>query len=382
MNRTLLLILGTCGLVVASAWYFVRPDGSTDIVVTSPMARAENPASLPLANSVSTLSNMPQKVLPPTPAIVPRVTVPLKSALAIEFEKALQLKIFYDRYIANPDGADAETKYFAAVAIETCVGRARGAVATTDADRARFQNRLKENDPNNAQRIEAFNRVTAICDGFASTNITAADAARLYAEAAAAGNPGAKVALAANQFNDQARSGAGAVRGVDARRLTEDQLSLVRDGLSSGDPFAIQRAGQLLTWNSTQLVDRRLGAGGDTFNPRDWGSAWTLAACDRGANCSADSQRILNGCAYQGACGYDSLEAYLQFNELAPNVYLAAQQNRATILDAIAQGRWDWLGIAAGTGRVVTTPPATTAATNGGARTNGNRPPTGARPGG
>ena len=379
MNRTLLLILGTCGLVVASAWYLVRPDADTDVVAAAPVARAENPASLPRTNSVSTFSNLPQKGLPPTPAIQPRVTVPLKSALANEFEKALQLKVFYDRYIANPDGADAETKYFAAVAIETCVGRARGAAATTDADRARFQSRLKENDPNNAQRIEAFNRVTAQCDGFAATNITAADAARLYAEAAAAGNPGAKVAVAANQFNDQTR--AGAARGVDARRLTEDQLALVRDGLASGDPFAIQRAGQLLTWNSTQLVDRRLGAGGDTFSPRDWGSAWTLAACDRGANCSADTQRVLNGCAYQGACGYDSLEAFLQFNELAPNVYLAAQQNRATILDAIAQGRWDWLGIAAGTGRVVTTPPATTTATNGGARTNGNRPPT-ARPGG
>ena len=166
-------------------------------------------------------------------------------------------------------------------------------------------------------------------------------------------------------------------RGVDARRLTEDQLALVRDGLASGDPFAIQRAGQLLTWNSTQLVDRQLGAAGDPFNPRDWGAAWTLAACDRGANCSADALRVLNGCAYQGACGYQTLEAYLQFNELAPNVYLAAQQNRATILDAIAQGRWDWLGIAAGSGRVVTTPPAPAAA-----RPTGTRPPGSGRTGG
>jgi hypothetical protein len=308
-----------------------------------------------------------------------RIIVPLKSALALEFEKAIQLKPFYDRYMANPDAADAETKYFAAVAIETCVGRARGGQGTTDADRERFQNRLKENDPNNQKRVEAFNRVTAQCEGFAGTNITAADAARLYAEAAAAGNPGAKIAVAANQFNEQARGTN--PRGVDARRLSEDQLAMVRDGLSSGDPFAIQRAGQLLTWNSTQLVDRKLGATGDPFNPRDWASAWTLAACDRGANCGADAQRVLNGCAYQGACGYDSLEAYMQFNELPPNVYLAAQHNRATILDAIAQGRWDWLGIAAGTGRTVTsTTPATTTPTTG-TRTPANRPP-GTRPGG
>ena len=382
MNRSLLLVLGTCGLVVAIAWYFVRPEGSADSIVSAATKASANPPNgTARMGGASTLPELAQKVLAPAPINAARVVVPLRSALAIEFEKATNLKAFYDRYMANPDGADAETKYFAAVAIETCVNRARSVQGPTESELTRFQSRLKDNDPNNQQRIEAFNRVTTMCDGFAGTNITAADAARLYAEAAAAGNPGAKVALAANQFNDQARSGN--ARGVEGRKLTEDQLALVRDGLASGDPFAIQRAGQLLTWNSTQLVDRRLGATGDPFNARDWGSAWTLAACDRGANCGADAQRVLNGCAYQGACGYQSLEAYMQFNELAPNVYLAAQQNRATILDAIAQGRWDWLGIAAGSGRVVTAaPPAHTAATPPATRTSANRPPAPGRPGG
>ncbi|MCY7389825.1 MAG: hypothetical protein LH481_17520 [Burkholderiales bacterium] len=379
MNRSLLMILGACGLVVTAAWYFVRPPGSADSIATAAAKTAANPAAN--ARSDMTLPQLAQKVLGPTPLIGPRTIVPLKSALALEFEKAIQLKPFYDRYIANPEGADAETKYFAAVAIETCIGRARGSQGVTDADRERFQNRLKPNDPNNTQRVEAFNRVVAQCEGFAGTNITAAEAARLYAEAAAAGNPGAKIAVAANQFNEQAR--AATARGVEARRLTEDQLALVRDGLSSGDPFAIQRAGQLLTWNSTQLVDRNLGAAGDPFNPRDWGAAWSLASCDRGANCGADALRVLNGCAYQGACGYQTLEAYMQFNELAPNVYLAAQQNRATILDAIAQGRWDWLGIAAGSGRVVTTTtPATGTTTPTGTRGNPTGPPGTRRPGG
>lgn len=377
MNRSLLLILGVCGLVVTVAWYFVRPDGSSDSIAATAVKIAANNA--PREGGVNSLTELAKQILAPSPPTGVRAVVPLKSALAIEFENALQLKVFYDRYMANPDSADAETKYFAAVAIETCVGRARGAQGVTVADRERFQNRLKENDPNNQKRVEAFNRVTALCDGFAGTTITAADAARLYAEAAAAGNPGAKVAVAANQFNEQAR--AATARGVEARRLTEDQLSLVRDGLASGDPFAIQRAGQLLTLNSTQLVDRRLGASADPFNARDWASAWTLAACDRGANCGAESSRVLSGCAYQGACGYESLEAYMQFNDLPPNVYLAAQQNRAIILDAIAQGRWDWLGIAAGSGRVVTTvTPAPTNMPNTGPRLSGPRPPGSGRP--
>ena len=378
MKRKLFLIFGACGLVIASAWYFVRPEGGKDAVL------ATTGRTAPLATRASSASALPD--LSPKAVTVAftssvRQVVPPKSALAVEFEKALQLKPFYDRYLANPEGADAETKYFAAVAIETCVGRARGSKEISDADRERFQTRLKENDPNSQQRVEAYNRVTAICDGFAGVNISASEAAKLYAEAAAAGNPGAKIAVAVNQFQDQAR--AGTARGVEARRLTEDQLALVREGLAGGDRFAIQRAGPLLTWNSTQLIDKRLGASGDLFIARDWASAWSLAACDRGANCGGDAQRVLNGCAYQGACGYQSLEAYLQFNELAPNVFLAAQQNRATILDAIAQGRWDWLGIAAGSGRVVTAPPLASAVIPPtGARVSVAKPPSGARPGG
>ena len=277
---------------------------------------------------------------------------PLKSALAIEFEKGLNLKQFYDRYAANPQGADAETKFFAAAALETCQWKARNQ-APSEAAKQKFLDQLKVNDPNNNQRIEAYNQINAACEGFQGVNLTPADTSRLYAEAAAAGNPAAKAALAADFYRDQSRS----ARGVEERRMTEDQLSLVRDALASGDPFAIRRAGQLLTYESTQLVDRKLGAEGDSFNPRDLGPAWAFLACDRGANCGADANRVLQGCASQGACGYTSLQSYLQFNELSPNAYTNAQRYNAMIAEAIAQGRWDLLGIAPGMGRTVTPAP-------------------------
>ena len=141
--------------------------------------------------------------------------------------------------------------------------------------------------------------------------------------------------------------------------MTEEQLGLVRDALASGDPFAIRRAGQLLSYESTQLTDRKLGPEGDPFNARDFGPAFTFLACDHGANCGADANRVLQGCANQGACGYTSLQNYMQFNELSPNAYANAQRYNAMIADAITQGRWDLLGIAPGSGRTVTpTPPA------------------------
>lgn len=360
MNKTFLIVSGAIAALSIGAWQLLKP--LEDILVSAVEPAGAAPISTASAANTTSLQK-PLSTVAAAPISAPKLArsiVPLKTALAQEFEKAKELKQFYDRYAANPDAASAELKYFAASAIETCVGRGRGAgpgsvgsSSLTDTARAKFQSKLKENDPNNAQRLSAFERVNQICDGFQLLNVTGADALKLFKEAAAAGNPGARVALAAEEYRDQVRS----ARGIEERRLSEDQLTSVRDGLSTGDPFAIQRAGQLLSWGSSQLSERGVGPNNEPFNIRDFAPAWTLAACDRGANCGADAYRVLSGCAQLGACGYDSLETYMQYNELPPNAYANAQQYRSMILDAIEQRRWDWLGIAQGSGRTVTVTP-------------------------
>jgi hypothetical protein len=367
MNKTFLIITALVVAFGIFVWQLLKPPEN----VAATLAESATVAQISTAPAASASSTPVTNLSPATPAAPPqkvaRTVVPLKTALAQEFEKAKELKQFYDRYAANPEGASPELKYFAASAIETCVGRGRaigsgvvGGSGLTDAARAKFQSKLKDNDPNNGQRLAAFERVNQICEGFQSLNLTGADAIKLFREAAAAGNPGARVAVAAEEYRDQVRT----ARGTDERRLSEDQLNSVRDGLSTGDPFAIQRAGQLLSWGSSQLTDRGVGPNNEPFNVRDFAPAWTLAACDRGANCGADAYRVLNGCAQLGACGYDSLETYMQYNELPPNAYANAQQYRSMILDAIEQRRWDWLGIAQGSGRAVTVTPQAAAKPN------------------
>ncbi|MBL8519750.1 MAG: hypothetical protein JNK75_03680 [Betaproteobacteria bacterium] len=354
MSKAILLTVAGVAAIVGGVWYVLRPPNETAVLAAAQATAASSMAqTVPGAragSSVGTLSPPADRPSArPAASAAPRPIVPLKSVLAQEFEKARAYKPFYDRYAANPDGADAETRYFAAVAMERCIGRAKGtSQETLGAQQQRFAARLKENDPNNAARIEAFNRTYELCEGFGNVAISGADVQRMYREAAAQGNPAAKIAVAATQYQEQL----GRARGIEERRLSEEQLGTMREALTSGDPFAIERVGQLLA-QSTQLAERRIGPNGDPYNPRDWGPAWQLAACDRGANCGADAQRVLNGCAWQGACGYDSLETYMQFNELPPNVYQAALNNRNMILEAIAQGRWDWLGIAQGMGRTV-----------------------------
>ena len=373
MNKILLAGLVFVG-IVSAAWYALRPPDLSALAAT-PAAPpvASGSTARESANAPAIAPPLATSSVRPPPQAVSRPLIPtvsLKSALAIEFENAKNLKTVYDRYAANPAAADPETKFFAALAIESCQSRARGPQAPaargvqpqatgpgSDQDRERFLARLKENDPNNTARTEAYNRVVELCAGFSSLNVTAADASRLFREAALAGNPAAKASYAADLFREQSRG----ARNVEERRMTEEQLTLVRDALSSGDPFAIRRAGTLLSWESAQLADRRIGPEGDVFNARDFAQAWALAACDKGANCGPDSLRLLNGCANQGYCGYQNLETYLQFNELPPSGFTQAQNFRNTIATAITQGRWDWLGIAAGSGRTVApTPPAAT----------------------
>jgi hypothetical protein len=364
MNKILAAVIALA-VIVIGIWQLLKPPvpGTGSVITADTTTKNSMGSSAPAAASAP-----PNSAAPATGSgsqLALHAVVPLKSALAREFEQARQFKQFYDRYAADPDAASAELKYFAASAIETCAGRGRGMGSNfgnsggsagsglTDADRAKFKTKLKDNDPANAQRMAAFERVNQICEGFQALNLTSADATKLFREAAAAGNPGARVAMAAEEYREQSR----AARGIEERRLSEEQLTAVRAGLATGDPFAIQRAGTLLSWGSTQLTERGIGPNNEPFNVRDLAPAWTLAACDRGANCGADTYRVLNGCAQLGACGYDSLETYMQYNELPPNAYANAQQYRSMILDAIQQGRWDWLGIAQGSGRTVTIAP-------------------------
>ncbi len=345
MNKTVIASLAVVSLLAYGLWNFFRVPA---LESKSTASNATKSGSNSAGYSFSSGSVAAPSAAAPAPAAAHKAPISvMHSAARIEFEKGHHYKQFLDRYLANPEGADAETKYLAAAAIEACLGRTRSQNGPTDAEKARFTSRLKDGDPNNQARIDAFNQVTSQCDGFQGLNLTGADAARLFQQAAAAGDPAAKMAVVQEQFRDQTRNATGIV----GRQLTEDQLASVRDALSSGDPLAMQRAGMLLTYGSTQLAERQLGPDGTYFSPRDMGPAWTLASCDRGADCGADSTRVLNGCAYQGQCGYQDLQSYMQFNELAPNVYMSALQYQNMINSAIAQGHWDWLGIAPGMGR-------------------------------
>src|SRR6185295_825065 len=99
---TVLIVLGTCGVVLAASWYFLRPPSESAMIAAAEKAGATGNTATTAGGSVSLLplDNLQKSsAVKVSPA---RTVVPLKSALAQEFEKARNLKTFYDRYAANP----------------------------------------------------------------------------------------------------------------------------------------------------------------------------------------------------------------------------------------------------------------------------------------
>jgi hypothetical protein len=271
------------------------------------------------------------------------------------------LRAIYERYLANPQGADAETRYYAALALTDCLGKI--SAKPVDA-RQNFANRIAAGDTQAAERLRAYDRAVELCQGMPGSF---ADARRLMQEAANAGHAGAKLGVMTRQYQDDfARrrldQGTDRERRSDLMRLSEEQLATVRDALASGDASALHAAGQLLAMSQDMANRMASNTLADATAMQGYRAAWQLAACERGYACEGNSMLLLNRCMFQGQCGMMSVEQQLQAHELSPNAYLAALPQRARVLDAIAHRRWDELGVAPGMGRTTPLPPATATA--------------------
>ena len=124
MNKTFLIITGLIATFGIFVWQLLKPPENIAVTVAESTTAAQI-STTPLPGRASAPATNSAPATPPSLQKVERAVVPLTSALAQEFEKAKEVKQFYDRYAANPEGASAELKYFAASAIETCVGRGR-----------------------------------------------------------------------------------------------------------------------------------------------------------------------------------------------------------------------------------------------------------------
>lgn len=365
MTKFILALVGLLGLAIGGWIWLKDPPGATTAAATSAARKVEATADARADHSggyipaVATATASPRAS--PGASSAPKPSTVQLIGPAGQLARG-EYRALYDKYAANPQGADAETKYYAAVAIEACAGR-----ISKDPEKARkdYEDRIQPGDPTRDQRIAAYDRRFALCKEFVNAGVLP-NSTQLLREAAAAGNVNARLAL----IPEEARRAAAApptpnqtaAQRSDRWKLTEDQLATVRDALKGGDPSTIARVGQLLSetqdvatrFSNTNTVPTTLQSQHSATR-----AAWQLAACDRGANCGSDAIELLNRCTWGGQCGMTSVQQNLQVNELSPTGFLLAQQHSVLVLDAIQNQRWDVLGIAPGMGRTTPLPAAT-----------------------
>ena len=202
---------------------------------------------------------------------------------------------------------------------------------------------LPEGDPRLAQRLEAYDKVTADpCAGLSGIVATEAELDQLLKGALAGGDPKAR-AWQVEQEMWQERRASGLPRRAGAT-LTDDQLASIKDAFSSRDPEAIAIAGRVLA-NSFRDLTVRLGPDREVIENRAFMNAAQLLACEHGYPCGDNNAQVLNACAYQGHCGVASLPDYLFYYASSPYDAQLLDRYRTLLRQALDSGDWSALQV-------------------------------------
>ena len=123
--------------------------------------------------------------------------------------------------------------------------------------------------------------------------------------------------------------------------IDDTQVQVLRDVVSSGDPYALERAVSLLGRN--QYGNFSLRAADDT--PLDPSALWMasdLVACDYGAACGPDNKWLLSSCAMRGQCAAGNVRDYMMYYAASPNTSQLMAQYETAIRNAATNGDWSF----------------------------------------
>jgi hypothetical protein len=243
----------------------------------------------------------------------------------------------FERYAATAgQGVDAEEKYLVARALEVCEGPRKVNRNLAD-ERKNFATRLAANDPDYDKRLRLYEQLQSYpCARFREVEYARQDYERLLREAADSGDPKARVLLIEKAVKNK--------NNFSSADLDNLQRGDLQAALSSGDPAAIRRAGDLLS-RSANGAPITVGPEGAPANAYLLQQAWRLVACDYGLPCDKDSQSVRAACAYSGHCAAENHESLLAMYQLGALQFQQVQQYRSLISQALAAKRWDWIGL-------------------------------------
>jgi hypothetical protein len=285
--------------------------------------------------------------MPATPAAAAppaRLSPLLQDYLAGKSWKAL-----HDRLRESP-ARTAEESYLLAEILDRCARVAdRKAPSwprpgSREEERKRFLATVSDKDPNAAQRIAAHEKVsTPRCEGFDDVTATEAEIRALLQGAGA--DPKARARLVEKEIAATLPPDGRPLMSADGTSslpsISDAQIEALKQAVQSGDPVALAIAGRVFSSTMQNLV-MRAGPGEQPVDPRAFYDAWSLAACDLGQPCGAESGRVLHSCATQGNCGARDLREHLFYFDHSPQQSQRLADYHAHILQAARTGDWSY----------------------------------------
>lgn len=278
-------------------------------------------------------------------ASAPAGTVPALSPLMAEVSAARDYRPIYDRIVAKANRTPEES-YVLADLLERCAKVAERNSRNTarmtmagEEPRKRFLASLSDKDPQRDKRLAAFEVLARDpCEGMVGVETTEKAIRDLVREAAAGGDPKARVKDVAQQIFDSMRDEKGGFRLGRMPAITDVQLDTVRSAAASRDPHALHEAGAVLAFQYSNLNVRV----GDNQVPVDFEAfrdAWTLAACAYGYPCGPQMRHIAHACALLGRCGAADYREFLFFFQHPPQQSQLIDEYTGHVLRAV-QGDW------------------------------------------
>lgn len=328
-------------LVVAAALLvavnFQREDKES---VEPPAQRVEAPKEPPAPQAPT--PDVVLAIKPKGPAPAPAANPSSKNSPLMQELANGPRKPIYDR-LALKTNRTPEENYVLARILETCTDYPARPKDTRnpDEERKRFAGTVSEKDPDRARRIAAFERSNAkSCEGLGDIKTTPAQVKELLDQAALGGDPKARMLLVSQEVW-ACCDGSKTIPTGTLPTISDEQLRTLRESVATGDPYAMQIAGSILSSTLGNLVIRT-GEQERPLDQRAFYNAWMLAACDAGADCGPNNPMLLQGCASNGNCDAQNVRDYLFFYGNSPQQSQLITEYHAQLGRAMQTGDWSY----------------------------------------
>lgn len=172
-----------------------------------------------------------------------------------------------------------------------------------DEARARFAAAIPAKDPNRDARLRAFERMSIDpCEGVDIK--PGIDAKQLMEEAAAGGDPKARIARLARQMGERSQ------KDNFRTQLLDADIAELKSIIASDDILAIRRAWSTLNQPYYENASLRFGPDQAEIDNRAFDAALSLLMCDMGTDCSRSSFLLATVCL-AGQCAAHDMREYL-----------------------------------------------------------------------